>query len=292
MTDQQYYQNESNWGSYQYISLTDIVNNFMLMNVGDDQLVNNVPRYKVLFYAKEAIKELNYDSAKEVKALEYIVGDDLRMVLPHDYVNYVRLSLQVEGVLFPMSENLSQISARAYVQDSNNDLTFDINGNVITGQSQLDLRRLEQSTYQGPGIYNGCQGWCVDGDWYFGYQIGGRYGLDTSRANSNPTFRINKKAGVINFASNIAGQRVVLEYITDGLEEGDAGTHVNKLAEKFVYAYISWCILDSKIGIQEYIVRRAQTKKSALLRNLSIRTSPIHSSQLLMVMRGKDKTIK
>lgn len=292
MTDQQYYENEENWGSYQYVSLSDIVNNYMLIHVGNDKLVNNVRRYDILFFAKEAVKELNFDASREVKAIEYIVGSDLNMILPHDYVNYVRLSLEVDGVLFPMSENLSEISARAYIQDSNNDLTFDINGNVITGESELDVRRLDQSLYTGPGAYNGCMGWCVGGDWYFGYQIGSRYGLETDRANSNGTFRINKKTGVINFASNIVGQRVVLEYITDGLEEGDTGTQIHKMAEKYVYSYITWCILDNKIGIQEYIVRRARDKKSALLRNLKIRLSNIKAGNLLMVMRGKDKRIK
>lgn len=290
MTEQAYYSNDANWGSYQYVSINDIVNNYMLNNVGDDKLVNNTQRHLVLFYAKEAVKELTFDSFREVSALEFIVQDDLKMILPHDYVNYVRLSLEVDGVLFPMSENLSEITAKRYIQDSNGDLTFDINGNVITGQSELDIRRLDQSLYTGPGPYSGCYGWCVDGDWYFGFSFGSRYGLDPTTANSNGTFKINKKAGVINFASNISGQRVVLEYISDGLYDGAAEVH--KMAEKFVYAYITWSILHNKIGIQEYIVRRAQTTKSALLRNLNIRLSSQHAGDLLMVMRGKDKRLK
>jgi hypothetical protein len=290
MTEQAYYQNDANWGSYQYVSINDIVNNYMLMRAGNDQLVNNVERYKVLFYAKEAVKELTYDAFKEVKALEYIVQDDLKMVLPHDYVNYVRISLEIDGVLFPMSENTTEISALRYIQDGNGDLTFDINGDVVTGQSELDIRRLDQSLYTGPGLYSGCYGWCVDGDWYFGYAIGSRFGLDTTTANINGTYKINKRAGVINFASNISGQRVVLEYISDGLYDGTAQVH--KMAEKFVYAYITWCILDSKIGIQEYVVRRAKNEKSALLRNLKIRLSSQHAGELLMVMRGKDKRLK
>ena len=292
MTDQQYYQNSANWGSYQYVTLDELVNNYMLMNVGDDQLVNNIRRYKVLFYAKEAVKEMNFDASREAKSIEYIVGSELNMILPHDYVNYVRLSLEINGALLPMSEDLSQISTPAYVQDSSNDLTFDINGNVITGESELDIRRLDQSLYSGPGAYNGCWGWCLDGSWYFNGQAGGRYGLETDRANANGTFRINKRSGVINFASNITGQRVVLEYISDGLEEGDTEVRIHKMAEKYVYAYITWCILDSKINIQEYVVKRARDKKSALLRNLKIRLSNIKAGNLLMVMRGQDKQIK
>jgi hypothetical protein len=299
LTDYQYYDNggnspeNANWGSYQYLSLADVVNNFMLMSVGDDKLLNNVKRHEVLFFAKEAVKEFNYDAAKEVKALEYIVQSDLKMILPHDYVNIVRLSYESNGVLYPMYENQKAITATAYVQDNSGNLTFDINGNVITGQSELDIRRLDQTLYSGSGAYNNCYGWCYNDNWYFGFAMGGRYGLDTSTATSNPTFTINKRSGVIDFASNISGQRVVLEYISDGMENGDdSSIDIHKFAEKWIHAYIRWCLLDNKIMIQEYIVRRAKDKESSLRRNLKIRLSNNHSSELLMMFRGKDKTIK
>ena len=76
ITDYQYYENggnvptDSNWGSYQYVSLEDIVNNFMLMYQGNNELINNINRYQVLFYAKRGIQELNYDAMKEIKILE------------------------------------------------------------------------------------------------------------------------------------------------------------------------------------------------------------------------------
>ena len=47
----QYYTNngnapdDANWGSYQYVSLQDIVNNFMLMYQGNHELVNNINRF-------------------------------------------------------------------------------------------------------------------------------------------------------------------------------------------------------------------------------------------------------
>lgn len=292
MTEQTYYSSSDNWGSYQYVSLADVVNNFMLISVDNDNLIAKVPRYKVLFYAKQAVKKYNYDAAREIRVFEYIVQDDLKMIMPHDMVNYIRLSLESNGVLYTMHENLQAISATAYDQDNNGDLQFDINGNVLTTTSELDTERLDQSVYYGPGLYNGCSGWCVDGVWTFGYQRGGYYGLETDRARSTPSFRVNKKSGVIDFDSNISGQRVVLEYISDGLYSGDAETYIHKLAEEWIYSYIRYCILDEKQSVQEYIVRRANNKQSALLRNLKIALSNISAGRLLMVMRGKDKTIK
>ena len=99
INQQKYYTNDgvnptdSNWGSYQYVSLSDIMNNFLLMYAGNHSLINNVNRYKILFHAKRAIQELSYDAFKEIKSLELTVYDDLRFVLPSDYVNWVKLYL-------------------------------------------------------------------------------------------------------------------------------------------------------------------------------------------------------
>ena len=125
------------------------------------------------------------------------------------------------------------------------------------------------------------------------YNIGARYGLNTETANFNPTFRIDKKAGVINFDSTMAGEQCVLEYISDGMEEGnDAKVSVNKLFEQYIYAAIKYELLNNKFGVQEYIVNRARKDKSALLRNAKIRMSNIHPGRLLMNIRGENKWIK
>ena len=52
------------------------------MYTGNNSLVNNENRYKILFHAKRAIQELNYDAFKEIKVLELDVCDSLRFVLP------------------------------------------------------------------------------------------------------------------------------------------------------------------------------------------------------------------
>ena len=78
----EYYENNgnapenANWGSYQYVSLYDIVNNYMLMYTGNHSMINNEERYKVLFHAKRGIQELNYDAFKEIKVLELDVCDN------------------------------------------------------------------------------------------------------------------------------------------------------------------------------------------------------------------------
>lgn len=298
----QYYNNsgnvptDENWGSYQYVSLNDVVNNFMLMYVGNDKLINNVEKYNVLFHAKRGIQEINYDALKEIKVLEISVCDDLKFILPPDYVNYARISLFKDGVLRPLSENIQALSSNSYLQDNDCNVLFDQDGNVLEGMSLLDYDRIFKqgtSIYLGSGLYAGREGWNIDNIWYFQYPIGKRYGLNTETANVNPTYRIDKANGVINFSSTMAGELCILEYISDGMEGGDdSEVKINKLAEEFLYAYIKWAILNNKLGIQEYVVARAKKEKTALLRNAKIRLSNLHPGRLLMNLRGKDKMIK
>lgn len=296
ITNETYYGDSSNYGEHQYVSLADIVNNFMLEYVGPDALVDNVPRSKVLFHAKRGIQELNYDAAKSSRVVEMEVGSDLMMIMPPDFVEYIRISVLMNGQLFPLHQNSKINYATAYQQDSNLDFLFDVDGNILTETSQLDTDRLAglpQSLYSGPGAYNGRYGWNLDGDWYFGFTVGGYYGIDPSEANQNDSFRINKQAGVINFSSGVSGKRIVLEYLSDGLENGDdTQVKVHKFAEEYLYAYIKYAILNNKFGIQEYVVNRAKKEKTSLLRNAKIRLSNLKAGRLLMVLRGRDKWIK
>ena len=289
---------DANWGSYQYVSLADIVNNFILMYNGNHSLINNEPRYKILFHAKRGIQELNYDAFKEIKVLELTVQSDCRFILPSDYVNWVRISLYKDGYIRTLTENIQVNSALTYLQDNNNNILFDQNGNALSPQfSELDLERIKgikKSIYLNKNNpFNGMEGYNDNGYWYFDYAVGARFGLNTETANINPTFRIDKKGGVINFDSTMANETCILEYVSDGMEGGnDSQISVNKLFEDYIYAYIKYAILNSKFGVQEYIINRARKDKSALLKNAKIRISNIHPGRLLMNLRGRDKWIK
>lgn len=296
-----YYSDSANFGNYQYVSLEDIVNNFELMFAGNNNIINNVPRYKILFYAKRAIQELNYDAFKEVKVLQLNVGEDLRFILPSDYVNFIRISLFKDGVVRPLNENVQINYATQYLQATNGVIMFDGDNNVIpVNPSEINEDRLNgtlRTMYLNPDNpndnNNGNWGWCIDGCWTFGYNIGARFGLNTDTANFNPTYRIDSKAGVINFSSDMANQSCIIEYISDGMENGDdSSVTVNKLFEQFIYEEIEYQIAKSKIGVQEYIVERMKKSRGAKLRNAKIRMSNIHPGRLLMNMRGVDKIIK
>ena len=288
---------DENWGSYQYVSLEDIVRNFQLMYAGNHELINNENRFKILFHAKRGIQELNYDAFKEIKNLELTIYDDLRFVLPPDYVNWVKLYLFKGNTLLELTENIQVQSAVSYIQSASATFSYDGSGNATVVQSDLDTARKSgglNSIYLNQNNALDENNNCIDcQDDIYNSRIGARYGLNTETANINPTFTIDKKAGVINFDSTMANQQCVLQYISDGMENGDnSKISVNKLFEDYIYAYIQYALLNSKFGVQEYIVNRARKNKQALLRNAKIRLSNIHPSRLLMNMRGEDKWIK
>lgn len=297
ITPYQYYTNggviptDVNWGSYQYVTLRDIVTNFQLMYVGNDKQLNNVQRHEIIFYAKQAIKELNYDALNTAKAVEMEVGDDLKFILPSDYVNWVRISLNINGVLRPLNENRYANTALGYLQDNNLEVMFDEDGEVLIGDSWLDIKRKTQTQYTGEGPYCGCWGWQTESGWCFGYNVGKRYGIDPAEAVSGPTFRVNN--GVIDFSTGVSGKLVVLEYISDGMANGDdSQVVVNKFAEEFVYRHIKFALLNQKRMIPQYEKDRAKQERKAELDNAKIRLKNLHPSSLLMSLRGQGKQIK
>ena len=272
--------NDANWGSYQYVSLKDVVTNFLLMYQGSHALINNVNRFKILFHAKRGIQELNYDAFKIIKSLQLTIYDDLKFVLPPDFVNWVKLSLFKDNVIRDLVENIQVQSATSFVQSGSSTFTYDADDNVNTQTSGLDTARTNgslESIYlrnlndenANPGLNN------LDNDIYDS-RIGARYGLNTETANVNPTFTVDRKAGVINFDSTMANEQCILQYISDGLENGnDDAVSVNKLFEEYIYAYIKYALLNNKFGVQEYIVNRARKDKTALLRNAKISSEKI-----------------
>jgi hypothetical protein len=217
--------------------------------------------------------------------------------LPPDYVNWVKLYLFKGNTLLELTENIQVQSAVSYIQSASATFSYDGSGNATVVQSDLDTARKSgglNSIYLNQNNALDENNNCIDcQDDIYNSRIGARYGLNTETANINPTFTIDKKAGVINFDSTMANQQCVLQYISDGMENGDnSKISVNKLFEDYIYAYIQYAILNSKFGVQEYIINRARKNKQALLRNAKIRLSNIHPSRLLMNMRGEDKWIK
>lgn len=291
MTDQVYYSLATNYGSYQYIPLDDIVNNYVLMNIGDEELVShNIDKYKILFHAKRGIQELHYDASRETKTIEIEIGANLQAILPPDFVNYVKLFINIRGNLYQLTEAFTPTRSITFAQDSNGYILFDANGQAISVDSLLNTQQLELVAQTQQLAPNGYWGWWINDGWYFTWNP--LFGINPADITTLPTFDIDKRAGLINFSSGMNGQVLELQYISDGLNEVDGQVLVNKLAEEYLYAYIDHAIVERRSNVPEYVVTRKRKRKSALLSNAKIRLSNMHPSALTQVLKGQAKWIK
>lgn len=287
---------ENNYGGYAYITLDDIINNFIVAYVGSGKLISDVKRTDVIFHAKRGLQEFSYDTLKSVKSQELTIPHSLSVILPQDYVNYVKLSwIDKQGIKHPIyptsltinpSETPVQDSIGQPIQSSYND---NIEGSSITeeryrNQNNGKLINWIDGNYNGFGIYDGEYG---------NYQgaFGRQYGLEPQYANFNGSFNINESEGKVSFSSNLVGMLIVFEYISDGLAY-ELDSKVPKLAEEAMYAYILHSIISTRANQPEYLVQRLNKEKFAKLRNAKIRLSNIKIEEITQVMRGKSKWIK
>jgi len=120
--------NGGNYGNYQFTSLEDIINSFMVAYVGEDKIISKVRRTDVAFHAQRALAELSFDTFKSIKSFEIEVPSILTMPLPQDYVHYVKLSwVDDAGIYHPIHPSSKTGNPTAYQQETNGNLKFETN---------------------------------------------------------------------------------------------------------------------------------------------------------------------
>ena len=111
-------------------------------------------------------------------------------------------------IFFPANKNVLVNSVPVVVPNPTDSFALK-NTFSFKVDSNLDIDRIKgskKSIYLNEGSqFNNQEGYYWEGRWFFDYAIGARYGLNTETANSNPTFTIDKRNGVINFNSTMSG---------------------------------------------------------------------------------------
>ena len=287
---------EDNYGSYSYIKIGDIVNNFLVAYIGAGKLVLDVKRTDVIFHAKRALQEFSYDTLRSKKSQELTVPKNLSVVLPQDYVNYVNIywvdQTGRQHIIMP-TNNLHQSPTELPIQDNKGvPIQDSFDNNIESANSIIDDRWNNNNIKNQTNLLNDP---LIAAEFYndyinmFGY--GRQYGLEPQYANANGYFNINNRTNKISFSNNLVDKIINLEYISDGLSS-DLDTEVPKMAEEAMYAYILHAIISTKINQPEYVVQRLKKEKSAKLRNAKIRLSNIKLNEFVQVTRGKSKWIK
>ena len=288
---QQSYYTGSDFGTYQFTTLENIINAFMISYVGENKLITKINRTDVQFHAMRAIQELSYDVFRSVKSQEIEVPNTLKMILPQDYVNYVKLvrvdSNGIERVLYPTGKTSNPF---ALEQDDDGDYTFSDTDN----DAVLDTLNEQDPSYTWDNYQDQTSSQVVNANDSTDTDIdnrGRRYGLDPQHVQSNGTFFIDYHRGYIHFGSTLAGKTITLKYISDGLGT-DEEMIVHKFAEEAVYKWIAYGILSCRSNIPEQIIFRFKREKFAETRKAKIRLYNIKIEEFTQVLKGMGKQIK
>ena len=283
-TEKSYYQG-SNFGTYQFTSLNNIIDNFIVAYVGEGKIIEKARRTDVAFHAQRALQELSFDTLKSTKSQEIEVPSSLKMILPHDYVNYVKFSWKdsagIEHNILPQSKSSNPT---AITQDTDGNYQFTGDNLTTTDSDTWESYKSRTPSENAKDDYN------YDND-DFDLNIGQRYGLDPQFAQVNGFFYIDENKGNVHFSSNISGKTVTLKYISDSLGT-DAEMQVHKFAEEAMYKCIAYAIINTKANVQEYIVNRFRKDKFAAVRTAKLRLSNLKLEELTQILRGKSKHLK
>ena len=284
-TGQQYYSTASPtpFGDYQFTSLEHIINQFIIAYVGEDKIISKIKRTDVAFHAQRALQELSFDTFKSTKSQEIVVPASLTMVLPQDYVNYVKImwsdSAGVEHVLYPAIKTSYPLQVQ---QDA--DGTYQFTGTALSVDNTSTTNEIFKTlaAAEDNDDYDDDTFWPAEGE---------RYGLEPSHAQANGSFFIDELTGKIHFSSNISGKTVILKYISDSLGT-DAEMKVHKFAEQAMYSHIAYAIVSTRNNVQEYIIQRLKKQRFADTRKAKLRLSNIKLEEITQILRGKSKQIK
>ncbi|MGS4345080.1 hypothetical protein ACKUSY_05610 [Myroides odoratus] len=267
MTDLEYIDNKDGHGAYQYVPLSKVINDMVTESLYDDSYLKNTPRFRFIQYAKEGIRNLNQEAANDILAFEITVPDNLVVVVPKDYVNWVRISLVTRDpitngfMLQPLNENRNINTAIGYLQDHKGDLLFDHNGMILTSDSS--------NAYAHP---------------YKRYKVSdlgscgqGKY-LDTSKVSKYGEFVIDERKGKILFSSDLMDKEVVIEYISDGLqaELNEEEITIHKDLKETLQNWIYYACIERRRNVpanekQRSLLRYKTTLHQAKLDRLNIK---------------------
>jgi len=295
-THEQYYlgndnlwsSNDEAYGDYQFVSLKNIVNNFIISYVGEEKIISKAKRTDIIFHAKRAIQEFSYDVFRSSKSQEIEVPPTLHMILPQDFVGYVKLNWVddsgAERIIYPTRDSSNPLPI---LQDNNYEYLFDQqNGNILTANESETWKKFSKASTRNSTLENN-NNFDVLADNHYGR----RYGLEPESTQANGTFYIDPLKNIIHFSANLVGHIITLKYISDGLGK-DEDTVVHKFAEEAIYKQIAYAILSARANTPEYIIGRFKRERMATKRNAKLRLSNLKLNEIAQVMRGKSKQIK
>jgi hypothetical protein len=295
----QYYADGGDHGSYTKISLEEIIDSFSATYVGKGKLCENVILADITFHAIRGLQELSYDTLKTTKDWEIVVPSTLVMVMPVDYVNYVKVSWSdsngIERVLYPTSKTSNPRDISTTMTDAGAFATLVDDTDLASDELSTTWDNYNSQTASDMGSVDS-----DDMDNEYGNLVGGRYGIDPQHAQANGSFYIDEEQGKFHFSSNVSGKTLVLRYVSDGVVSTSAassainlaGSYVPKLAEEAIYKHILYGVLLARKDSPAGLLAQIKKERFAETRKAKLRLSNIKLEELTQILRGGSKIIK
>lgn len=277
-------------GSYQFITLEDLINNYIVLYNDEENHGGKKSRMKIEAFAQRAVQEFSY-STLQVKDFEYTPIDIARIPLPKDLVELVSVSYTdrygTERWLVPRKDSSNPTS---YMQGDDGDFEYDSTGKILTasGTSVTKQRWDGADGNRNTGFQDGISFYTYGGY----YTRGQRYYLDPERVNINGTYYLNRGMGVVDLDPSLSGENIVVQYISDGLSTNPSEVRIPKLAEQAVYDHIYADMINLRSDVPANEKARATRKKKGSMHTAKIMLGQWSPRELLQTLRSQARWIK
>ena len=228
MTDEQYYQNKKEWGSSQFVTLENIIDNIKLKS-GEDSFFKKMDTHYATILAKQGLYKFGQYIPKKNEAITIDVSPTKIFPFPRYMNNWHRVSVVNSCKnLVPLNIN-NNPSVKNYLQSHDYKLLFDHNGAVLEG-SELSFKN-GGSCYE----IQDCNKPCIDKNNYSGSWI-----------------KDNISEGYFSFSDDLVGKSVVIEYSGSSLDNiSNCNLKIHKNLELTIEYWIKWNFLEGNKNVSQ-----------------------------------------
>lgn len=223
-----------------------------------------------LKYAADCHRELTFDVMKSISARRLPVTDYKAVVLPCDFVDWIKVGVEVNQKIQPLVQTSGINRLNKLDAEGNKTLfgTTDTESIVYAGSSWF------------PGLFDD-----------YGISAGRWFGIGAG--SEGDTFKFLPERNEIQLNEALDVDEIVLEYVSDG-SGSDAATSIEPYAQKTIEAYIDWMykLHSRSFNISER--REAEREYYQQLRFLRARKSDLNTPEDIkrVILRNYKQSVK
>ena len=218
--------------------------------------------------ASDCLRELTFDSLKNVNTIKLPISSTGTIDLPCDYTDWTKVGICFGQYVRPLVQK----------QGINRLQNLDNNGLPIPYPAPTP--ELSQFNLLTSGLYNGY--WWSSGFTADGEMLGRWYGFNAS--NIQDGFKELRERGQIQFDQYLGSCFAILEYISDG-QCVNSATQIHPYAQATLESYIFYQFKEHNRTIGDAERQRAQNEFSSQRRILRARLNGLTKDDILRIVR-------